>query len=66
MKKSFRDRIEAAESRLENRQINEPTTYIDNETGLTMQIIGKGLVVLAPMTVEHWIEMVEKYYRSAK
>ncbi len=65
MKKSFRDRIEVIESRLKNRQINEPTTYIDNETGLTMQV-SNGLAVPAPMTVEHWVDWVDKYYQSAK
>ena len=64
MKKSFYNRIKAMESRLENRQINEPSIYVDNETGLTMQVIGNGLVVPAPVTLKHWVEWADKYYRG--
>lgn len=64
MKKSFRDRIKAMELRLENRQINEPVTFFDEEHGVTMQIIGNGLIVPLPMSESEWVAMVEKNQAS--
>lgn len=52
MKKSFLNRIEAIESRRINRQVNEPITFFDEECGMTMQVIGNGLVVPLPIDDE--------------
>lgn len=59
MKKSFRDRIEAIESQHTNRQVNEPIIFFDEKCGITMQIIGNGLVVPVPMGEKEWEAMVE-------
>ena len=52
MKKSFLNRIESIESRRINRQVNEPITFFDEECGMTMQVIGNGLVVPLPIDDE--------------
>lgn len=55
MKKSFMDRVQAIESQAEKRQHTpEPVTYFDVELGVKMHIIGNGLVIPSPMTIEEW------------
>lgn len=65
MKKSFYKRIKAIESQVENRQVNPPVTFFDEEQGMTMQIIGNGLIVPVPITVEEWERRASKEMKSA-
>lgn len=66
MRKSVLDRIKTLESLAERRQPDKSITFFDEELGLTMQIIGEGLVVPVPMTVEEWEEYVSKELKSAQ
>lgn len=59
MKKSFLDRIQAIESHSKERKINDPVTFFDKESSLTMQIIRNGLAVPLPMDEKEWQEMME-------
>lgn len=59
MKKSFRERIEAIEFHHKNSQVAKPIIFFDEKCGLTMQIIGNGLVVPVPMDEKEWQEMME-------
>ena len=59
MRKSFCDRVKVMESKRKNHQPNELTTFYDEESGMTMRIVGNGLVVPLPMNEEEWQVMVE-------
>ena len=59
MRKSFCDRVKAMESKRKNHQPHELTTFYDEESGMTMRIVGNGLVVPLPMNEEEWQVMVE-------
>ena len=59
MRKSFCDRDKAMESKRKNHQPHELTTFYDEELGMTMQIVGNGLVIPLPMNEEEWQAMVE-------
>ena len=61
MKQSFRDRIEVLESQRKNTQATEPIIFSNEECGMTMQIIGNGLVVPVPMDEKTWQVMMEKH-----
>ena len=54
MKKSFSERIRALESQIEDKRPRMSITYFDEELGITMQIIGNGLVVPLPIAPEDW------------
>ena len=55
MKKSFLKRVQAIESQAVKRQnMLEPVIYFDGELSVAMHIIGNGLVIPAPMTIEEW------------
>ena len=60
MKSSLIARIRSLEAVAIKSQPKEPVTFID-ENGVTMQIIGNGLVVPIELSEKEWIEMMEKH-----
>lgn len=63
MKSSLIARIRSLEAVAIKSQPKEPVTFID-ENGVTMQIIGNGLVVPIELSEKEWIEMMEKHRKQ--
>jgi len=59
MKQALFGRIKAIEVNMLPPEHKEPVTFVDKESGLTMEVIGNGLVIPLPMAEKEWQAMIE-------